>query len=340
MDMPSNATAFEVLCLQAADEGRGNTLFGGCVPRARSAASPFMLPGKFPSVYLEFPLVGEPFMDVTILYGELKPGMTIASELAGDVGPLMDWYATAHQQHDTISLGFELDTGNGALPKAGLYFQPRDHMDLVMPYCKLLGEPERGELYLDLAQRMPHGWSLAALGMFRGRPNSPLRVGGYLGKHETEACVADVARLPSVFEAAGFTAYDDVMLAQVREFLSTAPVGVDFQLDIYPDGTLGTTFALDLQLGIQQPEAVQKSYEDGLASRVFGLLQELGAADERWKLSAGAAFARALPVKMEDGTTGVYSFILMPQWIKVRWINGVLQPSKLYLYGTAGLMES
>lgn len=338
--MISNATAFEVLCLQAADQGRGEALLGNCVERARNVAAPFVLPGAFPSVYLEFPLVGAPFMDVTILYEDLEPGANIASDAAGDVGALLDWYAAQRKRHEDVSFGFELDTSKDVLPMAAIHFQPRGHEDLVMPFCELVGESGRGALYLSTAKRMPGAWPLSFFGMFRGRPNSPLRVCGYLDDREAKACVEDKSHLQSVFEAVGFSAYDEAMLAQVCELLSVAPVGVDFQFDVHADGTLGDTFALDLQFGIEAPEAVRKSYDSGLAGRMLGTLGRFGAADERWRLSADAAFARALPMELDDGSMGRYQFVLMPRWVKARWRNGVLQPSKLYLYGTAGLSDN
>ena len=73
----SHADAFEVLCLQAADDGRGDVLFGDSLPRARKALRPFMVGERFPSVYLEFPLLGAPFLDVTVLYAALEAGTRI-----------------------------------------------------------------------------------------------------------------------------------------------------------------------------------------------------------------------------------------------------------------------
>ena len=40
-----------------------------------------------------------------------------------------------------------------------------------------------------------------------------------------------------------------------------------------------------------------------------------------------------------DGSTGRYAFTLMPQWVKARWTAGVLQPSKLYHFANACLLE-
>ena len=61
MRLLSHADAFEVLCLQAADNGRGEVLFGDCLKRARQYGRAFMVGPDFPDVYLEFPLAGAPF---------------------------------------------------------------------------------------------------------------------------------------------------------------------------------------------------------------------------------------------------------------------------------------
>ena len=74
-------------------------------------------------------------------------------------------------------------------------------------------------------------------------------------------------------------------------------------------------------------------------NRVFSQLQAWGIADERWRLVGDAAFARAVPAELDDGTYGRYAFTLMPQWAKVRWSDTVLQPSKIYQLGGAGLMK-
>ena len=90
MRRPSHADAFQALLLQAADEGRGAELFGSSLSRAREAVPAFLVGKSFPDVYLEHPLIGEPYLDVTILYGEAPPGMRVDSPLAGDHAAMMD----------------------------------------------------------------------------------------------------------------------------------------------------------------------------------------------------------------------------------------------------------
>ena len=336
MREPSFADAFEVLCLQAADQGRGPLLFGDSLSCARAVARPFMVGKEFPSVYLEFPLIGEPFLDVTVLYGALEPGTRIESEAAAGAQGVVDWFASVSEECDGISFGFELDTKEGELPAAAIHFQPRRQTELVRPFCEAIDEPERADLYLGLSERLPKRWPLSFFGMFRGRSNSPLRVCGYLDRQEVGICGRNPGRLSKVFDSIGFEAYDRTMLAQASELLAASKVGTDFQFDIHSDGRLGDMFALDIQFGIEQPHAVRTSFETGIAGTILGLLEQWGIADERWKLAPEAAFARSIPAERDDGSLGLYAFTLMPQWVKARWKGGVLQQAKLYYVAKAG----
>ena len=339
MKAPSHADAFEVLCLQMFSDGRGDVLFGPSLARVRETLRPLMVGEEFPSVYFEFPLCGEPFLDVTVLYNERSGVRKIESDAVRGLDALFAWYAEATQGDEGSSFGFELDVGKQDVPVAGIHFQPRSRIELVEPFCEVVGEADKASLYLEFSERAPDDWKPSFFGMFRGRPGSPLRVCGYLSVHETQACAKDRAYMKSVFDQVGFTAYDDSMVDQVCELLSFAPGVVDYQFDIYPDGTLGEVFAFDVQFEIEQTEAVHENFRNGPASKVMGLLERWGVADERWKLGIDATFARSIPVELSDGATGKLCFVIMPQWVKIRWRNGVLQPSKIYHYGNAEVLD-
>lgn len=335
----THADAFEVLCLQAADNGRGEVLFGESLRRARAAVRPFMVGNEFPSVYLEFPLIGEPFLDVTVLYSSIAHGQRVNSDAAAGSEGLFDWFAGVGGSYEDISFGFELDTKHEVLPQPAVHFQPRGHTELVKPFCEAAGEGERAALYLDLAERMPEGWPLSFFGMFRGRPGSPLRVCGYHSDKQRRACAWSTSHIAHVFRSIGFASYDDAMLRQISELMALAPAGTDFQFDVLPDGSLGNTFSIDVQLAIEKPTAVRASFDEGPASRVMKFLLAYDVADGRYRLAAEAAFARAIPATDERGERSAYMFTLMPQWVKVRWTDGKLQPSKLYFLGTAGPLD-
>ncbi len=340
MKVPHYADAFKVLLLQAAADGRGDLLFGDSLRRAREAVPPFLVGEAFPVVYLEHPLAGAPFLDVTVLLHALKPGMRVESPAAGDHAAMIDWYAETCRDANGTCCGFELDTKEDPLPPAAVHFQPRSHSELVRPFCEAAGEPQRADLYLGMAAHMPDGWPLSFLGMFRGRPESPLRICGYLGNSEKEACAQDPGHLAKAFNAIGFSAYDGTMLSQASALMAEAPGGVDFQFDVRPDGSLGSTFAIDMNFEMAQPNAVRDAFESGACARVMRHLESLGAADGRWRQAVESAFARALPVELGDGETGMFAFVLMPRWLKASWRNGSLQPAKLYHLAKAKLVEN
>ncbi len=310
---PDFTPSFQTLLLIAADDGRRDALFGDSFERAWEAVPPFLVGCQFPDVYLEHPLAGDPFLDVTLLLADVEANTRIDSPAAGEHANLLDWYASIDRAGGSVNLGFELDTSADSLPEAAVHFQPRAHLEYVRPFCEAAGEPGRADLYLDLASRMPKAWPLSFFGMFRGRPASPLRVCGYLSLDEKLACAADPTRLAAAFDRIGFSAYDRAMLEQVTSLLSASPPSVDFQFDVYPDG--------------------------GIGARTMGLLESWGAADARWRDAARAAFARAIDVEGADGASGRLALTVMPQWVKVRWRAGELQAAKLYHSAGATLLS-
>ena len=333
--VPTHAEAIELLCLLAADEGRGPVLFGGSVSRTLAALRPFMVGKSFPNVYLEFPLAGDPFLDATVLYAELDAGDRIESDRAAGTEGLRDWFARASRDHPGIAFGYTPDANEPASTPAGVYFQPHEHSELVAPFCQAAGEPERAELYLDLAKRLPREWELAYLGMPRCCAGSPLRVGGYFRRSKLGAEFYSAEYFAGCFDRIGFAAYDGPMLGRIAEMAGAAPGDMDFQLDVHPDGALGDAFALEARFDATVAGRTRALFEGGPGARVMGLLESWGAADGRWKSGVRASLTRTVPVELPDGTDGRYLFVLLPQWVKARWKDACLQPAKLYLIAFA-----
>ena len=344
MRAPSNETACRVLFLQAADEGRGPLLFGADADRACEKVLPFVKGVPFPTLYLEFPLLGDPFLDVTVLEGKIPAGTRFDTPAAAGTERMIDWYAGVRQaegpgKHEGICFGFEVDTKAPDGTRAAVHFQHYSRIGLAGAFCEALGEAEAGQRYMEKASRMPEGWPLAFFGFFRGRAGAPLRICGYMAREEKNRIAEDPARLKQAFGQIGFTAWDEAMLNRVSELLRLAPESVDFQFDLLPDGTMGGTFAIDVCFGIRRTEEVSASFRDGPAARLMKTLEAWGAADDRWQQAAGMAFTRGIPVEDEEGKNSDFGFILTPNWLKVRWRGGVLQPSKLYCVGEARIIK-
>lgn len=336
MRFPSHTEAFEALLLKAADAGRDAALFGGAACRVRDAAPPFLIGERFPEVYLEFPLAGRPFLDVTLLYGELEDDARIDSPLAEGCEDVLSFYARERARDAGIDFGFEIDCGGQAPSAAGVHFQPRSSSDLVAPFCEAAGSPGKAALYLAQGERMPQGWPLSYFGMFRGRADSPLRVCGYLSKEERRACAQDPNRLARALGQAGFSAFDGTMLAQAARVIGLAPAEAEFQLDVLADGSLGDMFAIGVRFNRLPSAEVRRSFASGVGASVMAQLREWGIADEREAHVAEMAFTRGVNVWRDDGSFVPFGFSLLPGWLKVQWRNGILQPAKMYMMASAG----
>ncbi len=57
---------------------------------------------------------------------------------------------------------------------------------------------KRADMYFDLVRQLPKGWHPHFFGLFRGRPDAPFRVCGYLSDEEQELCARDPGRLAEV----------------------------------------------------------------------------------------------------------------------------------------------
>ena len=328
-----------MLLLHAASAGRGELLFGECLERVKKTLPDFVNLGDlddFPDLYLEFPLLGDPFLDVTVLYTNIPDDALIASPLAAGTEQMMAWLAQVKNKYPDVCGGFEIDTKLPSQISAAVVFQPREHTELAKELCKIIGELHYGQLYEKMAGCMSKDWKLSYFGLYKGRPGLPLRISGYMSREQIVSCVEAPDSLIRLFNAAGFTAYDDQMIREICSVLAVSPQSVDYQFDIYPDGSVGDSFAIDTSFAIKQPEAVISAFHDpeGSGAGYFDLLQKWGIADERCKKGLEAVFAGALPMK-----EGALTLSVFPQWFKVRWISKKLQPAKMYMLAKAGYID-
>ena len=279
---PSFQEAYEMLCQHAGEKGRSEALFGDSLPRVREAAPPFLTGMMFPEVYFEFPLSGDPFLDVSIFYGKIKPGMKIGSWDKGS--GILDWVADTQKKYRDIAVCFELDTHLKDHKTPGIIFEPRRAYETIKPFCDLIGESETAELYLDMCDRMKNAWPLSYFGIFRGRDSSPLRISGYLTKEEKEAYSNDPSAIAKVFDIIGFTAYSSQMLSLISKIMCIAPDFLEFQLDVYPDHTMGDKFSLDVHIKDRQTDAIIEALSNGPISEIINIWKDLGVADDRISL--------------------------------------------------------
>lgn len=322
--------AFDMLCIRAGEGGRDEKLFGGCIPRARQLFRPFVIGNRFPTVFLECPLAGVPFLDMTVLYGRLPEGCVVKSKYAEGCDELFRLYGRMKQDHPDICFGFELDTSKEEPGTAAVHLEPRDHIEVVEPFCEAIGEARYAKLYLQTAAKLADTMPPSFFGMFKGRSDAPLRVCGYLGREEMDGIINDRDFLLNFFKAVGFTAYDDAMVDEIVKLMQIVPCETDYQFDIYPDGKAGEVFSIDLRLNEQAAASVRKSFESGDAAKIMSHFSKLGIADDRISMLSEMATSLAFPSIDENGEITGRAMVIYPMWLKIRWKGAHLQNAKCY----------
>ena len=338
MKKPTQIESFEALYMLAARDGRGEALFGDSILQARPAYERMLIGNAYPAVYLEFPLLGEPGFDLLSVYGRMEPGAVFAEGAGFGYQAMFDWFTGLHNPNKSVSCGIELDISSGETERAGVYFQQRRRTELVGPFLESVGEGARTQSYLDALKRMPEGWPPSYVGLFPGRPGTPLRIGGYMAAADHKRCAENPEYLGECFRTIGFEAFDADMLARCARFMQIAP-SIDFQFDIMPDGSLGDTFGLSLSFNETKPRQAHECMENGYGARLMRLLQDWGLADDRWKLIADAAFARHVPYEKEDGSFGRFALCVLFNYAKVKFANGQARPAKFYFTCKADDLE-
>ena len=339
MRKPGQMEAFDALYAIAAGDGRGEALFGDSIGLARDVYERTLIGGGYPAAYLEFPLLGEPCFDLLSVHACVESGARFAPGAGFGRQGMFDWFAGVCEPGGSVSCGIELDTSTGETERAGVYLQQREHNELVAPFLESVGEAGRARAYLDVLDRMPDGWPPAYVGLFSGREGAPMRIGGYMDADELARCAEEPAHLGERFRQIGFSAFDAPMLERCAEFMRLAP-SVDFQFDIMPDGSLGDTFGLSLSFNETKPREACACMESGYGAGLMQVLQGWGLADERWKLIAGAAFARHVGYECEDGAEGRFALCVRFNYAKVKFRACEPQPAKFYLTCVAGDVEA
>lgn len=330
MHLMNNKTAFSMLLSHVISEGRGEVLYGNYIDKVKKCVPNLLGEGPFPDIYLECPLLGTPFLDVVIVFEKSAKSGGSKSPLVPDLDLILDSFSRIMERYPEVNGGFEVDTGSFESEVAGIHFQPRAHIELVEGFCETIGEASYGRLYEEMARRLKGLWAPEYFGVLRGRPGAPLRVAGYIGKREMLSYAKDPERIIRVFEAAGFTAFDDAMIEQICSVFKASPGTSDFQFDIYPDGSTGETFSLSALHNIRRRQETLNTFYAGDDADYINLLTDWGIADERWKKVVDTVFNGTIPMK-----GGSIAFLAFPQAFKVRWKGKRLQPAKAYVMAKA-----
>ncbi len=329
MQKPSTVQVFDLLYGHAAANGREEALFGNRGEQLRQTAKKMMYGDHHPTLYLEFPLIGEPYCDLNAVFS--RPEKAVFAPGAGfGYQSVFDWFATSVEEK-RINMGMNVDLGSGDSDHAGIYLSFGKSTDLIEPFLRNIGEESRTVLFLDAINRMPEELNVNYIALFPARKGSPSRIAGLFQKEAKEAISKNPSLLGEYLTQAGFTAYNETMLEQCASYMSYVPAA-EFQFEMLPDGSLGDSFGLCLFPDRNPTRPLDWDYvRTGPAADLAKQLEKDGLADSRWKLAAEALYATGIPMKDEDGSEWIYAFVLGYNCYKVKYKNAEVQPAKCYL---------
>lgn len=337
MNIPDSITCFDVLYSLASADGRGDALFGDSIVYAGKVVERSLIGSSIPSFYLEFPLLGRPCFDILTVYDKVDPGACFAEGAGYGYQKMFDWFSHLPESHGA-SCAIEVDTGSGETECAGVYMQQRRRKDLVAPFLESVGEDARAGSYLKFMERLPQGMSAAYAGLFPGREGSPMRIGGYMDKAFIDNASDDTSVLDRAFSSVGFGDHDPGMLELCSRLLAMSPAA-DYQFDIYPDGSVGDVFGLSLSFNDVLPNEAAECMNSGFGKDIMTTIQDLGLADDRWKMIAGASMGKGITVKKTDGREVFLVFAIRLNYVKIKFKAGVPVFSKFYLILQAAEMN-
>ena len=329
MYRPTPIETFDILYTLCSQDGREAALFGDSAALVRPVIEKCLIGDVYPSFYVEFPLKGTPSFDVLTVYSEIPPGTKFAPGCGFGYQAMYDWFSSLPSGHGT-SCALEMDTSTGETERAGIYFQYRSKTELIAPFLKSVGEEKRLSSYMKLLNNLPSGMPPAYIGLFPGRENSPMRIGGYMQNNLIREIAKRPALLGECFDAINFKAYDDNMIEYCREIFALAP-GIDFQFDVYPDGNLGDVFGLSFSFNNIRPSQAVECMKSGVGAKFMTLLESRGLADDRWKLIADAALGKGVPFERSDGNLGLFALIIHFNYAKIKFRAGKAVSAKFYL---------
>ena len=167
---PEPLKAFDMMYRRLTADGRGETLFGGRGERLRSAYEQTLIGDECPVVYLEIPLSGKPYCDMTALLSSIPADAAFAPGRGYGLERVFRWWRS--RPEPVGCCGVEVDVkGDGPL-RAAAILQHDGKRDQIEPFLHTLGAGDRLADYFAFCERLPGDWSDVYVGVFTGRPRA------------------------------------------------------------------------------------------------------------------------------------------------------------------------
>lgn len=316
-------------------DGRGARLFGEQNMSVLTEAVKYgCLPCPEPFMYLEFPLNSQPFLD--ILMGgnnwSLRKQQYYADKNRWQnmpFGKVFRFFTDNFTRNFAYGTTWDLSSTPGQLPQPGFYTDNLSSEWVIHGTLECLGRKDSIADVDSRLQRTPDGWHKYYLGMMPQRADSPIRFGWTISQEQTTAYHEHPELLKKDLQQIGYLDFDGEMLQEVCHAAYTG-IGVELQLDLFPDGSWGPCLGMGYSPFLKVTKKPSPELETPKTRTFFNHLQELGLADNRWELLK-QCFCRKNCYSFADGGLTRACMDCRPSFAKVKWYHCQPAQAKYYL---------
>lgn len=322
----NNGFLYDIIYALAAKDGREQVLFGNCSEGAREALSRSLAVERFPELWFEVPLKGDPWFDLHALTAreDMGPGMPLDPATCGGYPEVFRWFARSKSGRQ-LALSWDVGSGSIEHPAVQLLMSTKD-MQEACEFLSAAGRSDAVGSYRSFVERIPQGWFACYAGVFPARAGHNLRVECIPDRSLQLAYREDASLLERNLRQAGFDALGDTVVNRCQ-LLADAPFQLEFQFDVKEDGVPSSTFSASSRFASPADTGAWKPFAvDGEAGDLMSKVEEWGLADSRWRELAGTIFATRIARGSESAVVYCY-----PAFLKLRWREGEPLDAKSYL---------
>lgn len=313
--------------------GKESLLFGNnyrelCI----KAINCTLIKDSYFGLFSEFPLIGEPFLDLSV-YSTPKEITLPIYFTDGQGFGYKELYEYQHRL-GYHNLGFEFDLSKGQPFHPHVVIFPTDELLYDKEYLEncfnLMGINDRtGFLFNKIDKAIP-GWKFAYFGGYNGRKDCPTRIVFRICGEQMSAYKSNMKRLFNDLKAFGYLYISDTMLLPLNIlFKYTNNCKISF--DLLPDGTLGSTMGFEYGVTLKKhSDFLPNAFWQTDNAQFLQEIEESNLIDNRWRDVVPTAFA--VKSSYVDDNQKLVEVIQNHaiHTVKFRWREGEFLAPKMY----------
>ena len=325
---------YNIIYALAARDGREAVLFdSNYAALAREAFAKSLAGNYFPELWFEFPLKGDPWLDLHALVAreDLNPQMVFDPNTCGGVPDVFAWFAKQDYSARQLALSWDTSSGDTCDPAVQL-LRRADNTRLTCDFLVAAQRSDAVAAYEAFEGRLPESWFACYTGVFPKRSTPFLRVECIPDEERQKAYADDPQLLADDLRQVGLADLGSTLVPRCQAFAAT-PFHLEFQFDVTPEGTAGPTFSASLRFASFSEEGPWEPYDtNGAAGDLMRLVETWGLSDDRWRLIEDTMFSKRVHFGEEEKM-----LYCLPTFLKLRWRDGEPLDAKFYLI--AGLQD-